>query len=70
MQTVQVRLLNDGDYGDAEDVKFPVVVKGCIRPSGTMCDVHHDELHRVGFVNMTDDVPWPFHIGLECEVVL
>lgn len=69
MQIIQIRLLNDGDYGDAENVKFPVVVKGYIKPSGIMCDIHHDELHRVGFSDMTDDAPWPFQIGKECEVV-
>lgn len=64
MQTVQVRLLNDG-----ENVKFPVVVFGKISIRGTMCYIHHDELHRVGFEDMTDDTPWPFFIGSECEVV-
>lgn len=69
MQTVQVKLLNDGSYRGAENVDFPVIVTGNIKPSGFMCDIHHDELHRVGFINMEDDTPWPFHVGSECEVV-
>ena len=69
MQTVQVRLLNDGKYGDAENVKFPVIVTGEINVRGKLCYIHHDELHRVGFENMTDDAPWTFFIGSECEVV-
>ena len=35
-----------------------------------MCDIHHDELHRVGFDDMTDDKSWPFYVGFECEVVI
>lgn len=69
MQTVQVRLLNDGDYLKADNVDFPVTVTGDITSRGGMCNVHHDELHRVGFGDMTDDTPWPFIIGKECEVV-
>ena len=69
MQTVQVKLLNNGGYCKAENVNFPVVVTGTLI-NNHLCDIHHDELHRVGFGDMTDDTPWPFLIGEECEVVL
>lgn len=67
MQTVQVKLLNDGGYGEADNVWFPVMVVGYIE--STMCYIHHDELHRVGFSDMTSDTPWPFRNGKECEVI-
>lgn len=70
MQAVRVRLLNDGTYGGADNVKFPVVVNATLSRIGFMCDVHHDELHRVGFDGIfEDDAPWPFAIGLECEIL-
>ncbi len=68
MQTVQVRLLNDGGYDDAENVKFPVVVEGFI--SGHLICVRSDELIRVGFGDTFNDLPqWLFRNGSECEVV-
>ena len=69
MQTVQIKLLSNGSYLGGENVDFPVIVTGNIKPSGVICNVHHDELHRVGFIKMEDDTPWPFYIGSECEVV-
>lgn len=70
MQTVRVRLLNDGGYGDAEDVKFPVVVE-CEDLFGNIIVVSTEELLRVGFDWEGEDLDetWPFSIGRDCEVI-
>ena len=45
---MRVKLLNDGGYGDADNVKFPVEVEVSIY-CGDGVDVSGDELVRVGF---------------------
>ena len=68
MQTVQVKLLNDGGYDDTENVHFPVVVDGFI--SDHLICVRSDELIRVGFGDTFNDLPqWLFLEHDDCEVV-
>lgn len=69
MQTVQVKLLNDGNLRGAKDVKFPVVVDGSIDHDRVWCDVSSDELIRVGLIKEARKWSFPFRIGSECEVV-
>lgn len=71
MQTIQVKLLNDGGYGDAENVKFPVTVEG-EDLFGKLILVSTEELLRVGFDWEGEDLDetWPFKIGEGCEVIL
>lgn len=72
MSIVQVKLLNDGLYGDADNVDFPVEVEALGYCSGA--DVKVSELKRVGFNfdidNLDDDDTLFFSIRHgECEVV-
>ena len=70
MSIVQVKLLNDGNYGDAENVNFPVMVEG-EDSLGNLIVVSTEELLRVGFDWEDEDLDetWPFCIGMHCEVV-
>jgi hypothetical protein len=71
----KIRLLNDGGYGDMDDVKFPVEVEA----KGYLSNftVSSDELYRVGAArgkfDITRDEPmpnkWIFMLGSECEVI-
>lgn len=67
-----VKLLNDGGYGDMENVKFPVVVDG-VDYKGQGCDVLGSELIRVGVTvaehGWDQDYCYYFYYGTECEVV-
>ena len=70
MSIVQVKLLNDGNYGNAENVNFPVMVEG-EDSFGNLIVVSTEELLRVGFDWEGEDLDetWPFLIGRDCEVV-
>ena len=69
MQTVQVRLLNDGGYDDVEDVIFPILVDG-YRYNENLISVRSDELVKVGFGDTFNDLPhWLFLESVDCEVV-
>lgn len=57
---MRVLLLNDGGFGDAENVKFPVEVEALRRTDGGFFKIHKDELHRVGFVNFDTQHEWFF----------
>lgn len=73
---LKVRLLNDGGYGDMENVKFPVIVEGMYLEND-LYGVSGSELLRVGAFkfNQEGDELWDpdyrynFKIGTECEVV-
>ena len=47
---MRVLLLNDGGFGNAENVKFPVEVEALCLTGGDCFKISGDELHRVGFV--------------------
>ena len=64
---MKVLLLNDGGYGDAEGVKFPVEVEALSLNNGYF-KIHKDELHRVGFVGFDNHEEWGF--GKLYEAVL
>lgn len=69
---LKIKLLNDGGYGDMENVNFPVIVEGEDFESQG-CDILGSELIRVG-ATVTDhgwDPDWKYHFyyGDECEVV-
>ena len=51
---LKVRLLNDGGYGDMENVKFPVIVEWLY--SGVDIEISGSELIKVGANN--DDEVW------------
>ena len=69
---LKVKLLNDGGYGDMENVKFPVIVEG-EDFEGQGCDVLGSELIRIGAGNDNDvwdpDYRYHFYYGKECEVI-
>ena len=67
----RIRLLNDGYYGDMENVKFPVEVEAVKNVGGWGFDVKASELYRVGANENTFDRnhDWVFEVGAECEVV-
>ena len=43
---MKIKLLNDGDYGDMDSVKFPVIVDAEMGPG--YFDVIASELYRIG----------------------
>ena len=61
---MKIKLLNDGDYGDMEDVNFPVIVDGEF--DGVIYRVTAAELYRVGANSGTfsidgdDEFQWAF----------
>lgn len=69
---LKIKLLNDGGYGDMENVKFPVIVEA-EDFEGKGCDILGSELIRVGANNDNDvwdhDYPYHFHYGKDCEVI-
>ena len=73
---LKIRLLNDGYFGNMENVKFPVIVEG-VRLTGTLYSVLGSELLRVGAskFNQEGDEFWDpdykyyFKIGTECEII-
>lgn len=69
---LKVRLLNDGGYGDMENVKFPVIVDGADY-HGVGCNVLGANLVKVGASNEHDvwdiDYEYLFLYGTECEVI-
>lgn len=70
MSTIQIKLLNNGCYAGDENVKFPVVIEAVKRHT-RHCDVHYDELVRVGFNRymFSKGETYPFIIDTECEVI-
>lgn len=60
-----VILLNDGDFGDADNVNFPVEVEALRLTGGGYFKISHDELHRVGFVGFNHQPEWHFRDGTE-----
>ena len=66
---MRVLLLNDGDFGDAESVKFPVEVAALCLTGGGYFKISNDELHRVGFVDFDGEEEWFFHNGKEAVLV-
>lgn len=69
---LKVKLLNDGGYGDMENVKFPVIVEG-EDFEGQGCDILGSELIRVGAIAKCrwnpDFFKYYFFYGDECEVI-
>lgn len=65
---MKIKLLNDGGYGDMENVKFPVIVTA--EGDGSIFLVTAHELYRVGANNgQFDDLPaWAFACD-EIEVI-
>ena len=66
---MRVLLLNDGYFGDAENVKFPVEVEALSLTDGGHFKISKDELHRVGFVNFNFQSEWLFADGDEAVLV-
>lgn len=69
---LKVKLLNDGGYGDMENVKFPVIVEGeDFEGEGFL--VSGSELIRVGASNDNDvwdpNYKYFFYNIRECEVI-
>lgn len=62
---MRVTLLNDGDYGDAENVGFPVEVEALRLTQSGFFKIHSGELHRVGFVGFDHQTEWYFKEGSE-----
>lgn len=62
---MRVLLLNDGGFGDADDVNFPVEVEALRLTGGGFFLISRDELHRVGFVDFDGQKEWFFHDGNE-----
>lgn len=68
-----VKLLNDGGFGDMENVKFPVVVEG-VDYEGHGCTILGRELVRAGASNENYNVwdldySYYFNYGTACEAV-
>lgn len=68
---MKVRLLNDGGYGDMENVKFPVIVDGFYDDlyGGAVIDVPVSELNKRGAKLMVDGFLYFSVVQGECEVV-
>lgn len=68
---MKIKLLNDGGYGDMEDVKFPVIVDA---EMGHGCfDVAASELYRIGANSGEFGEPneaWAFLDGEQAEEVV
>ena len=62
---MRVLLLNDGGFGDADNVKFPVEVEALRLTGGGFFLISRDELHRAGFVDFDGEKEWFFHYGNE-----
>lgn len=62
---MRVLLLNDGGFGDADDVKFPVEVEALRLTGDGFFLISRDELHRVGFVGFDGQKEWYFGDGGE-----
>jgi len=62
---MRVLLLNDGGFGDAENVEFPVEVEALRLTDGSHFKISKDELHRVGFVGFNSQSEWFFAEGSE-----
>lgn len=66
---LKVKLLNDGGYGDMENVKFPVIVEG-EDFVGQGCNILGSELVRVGADGCWNLAhKYHFFYGSECEVI-
>ncbi|QHJ79732.1 MAG: hypothetical protein [Caudoviricetes sp.] len=65
---MKIKLLNDGGYGDMENVKFPVEVEAEIKHG--YYNVSKEELYRVGAAGGEFDIftKWAFTSDI-CEVV-
>lgn len=68
---VKVRLLNDGGYGDMENVKFPVIVDGFHDNlyGSAVINVHVSELNKCGAKLMVDGFLYFSVVQGECEVI-
>lgn len=62
---MRVLLLNDGDFGDADNVNFPVEVEALRLTDGGFFKISKGELHRVGFVDFNSQSEWFFEEGSE-----
>lgn len=66
---LKVKLLNDGGYGDMENVKFPVIVEGTMW-SDRGIDVKVSELNKHGAEFIDGDEEYYFSLLQgECEVI-
>lgn len=65
---LKVRLLNDGGYGDMENVKFPIVVNGQ-KWLGKGFDVSVSEVNKHGATFTGDGFLYFSLLSGECEVV-
>lgn len=66
---MKVKLLNDGGYGYADNVKFPVEVEALRLTDNSYFKISKDELHRVGFTDMGGRNNWPFEEGSEAVLM-
>lgn len=69
---MKIRLLNDGDYGDMDDVRFPVEVEGTCARGKVYCEVKGVELLKAGASHVSRwdaSYPYVFILGDECEVL-
>lgn len=64
---MKVKLLNDGGYGDMENVKFPVIVEGFYDGAGI--DVPVNELNKHSAELAIDGFLYFSLLEGECEVV-
>lgn len=62
---MRVLLLNDGDFGDADNVTFPVEAEALRLTGGGCFKISCDELRRVGFVGFDHQPEWHFRNGTE-----
>ena len=66
---MRVMLFNDGDFGDAENVNFPVEVEALSLTDGGYFKISKNELHRVGFRDFDTMPEWSFENGTEAVEV-
>lgn len=62
---MRVLLLNDGGFGGADNVEFPVEVEALRLTSNGFFKISNNELHRVGFVGFNNQSEWYFAEGIE-----
>lgn len=69
---MKIKLLNDGGYGDMDEVKFPVEVEAaCGLSSPGYVVISKEELYRVGAKARAFDVisSYTFLVGEHVEVI-
>jgi len=74
MNTIKVRLLNNGTYDGLEDVTFPVEVDAYVH-NDTIMEIPYKELLRIGgseeyFSGYDDETKLSFSLLTECEKVV